>query len=71
MGNYLSGDGLYKIIEYEDGLLLEYPKGLKALLIQREEQNNFLVEDVYEIIKLEKSNNGKKGTLKVLGSIYQ
>jgi len=71
VGNYLSGDGLYKIIEYEDGLLLEYPKGLKALLIQHEEQNNFLVEDVYEIIKLEKSNNGKKGTLKVLGSIYQ
>ncbi|MBN2089100.1 hypothetical protein JW964_05790 [candidate division KSB1 bacterium] len=53
---------------YEEGLLIEYPKGLKALLIPEKEQDTFMVDDVLEIIKLEKSPSSETGKLTMSGS---
>ncbi len=68
VGKYRAFDGIYKVSVYEEGLLIKYPKGLKAWLIPEKEPDTFMVDDVLEIIKLEKSPSSETGKLTVPGS---
>jgi hypothetical protein len=54
-------------VKFKEGLMIEYPKGLKALLFPLEDQNTFLVEDVNEIIRLDKKDSEKTASLKIIG----
>ena len=65
-GEYRGIDGSYKIKNYLEGLMISYPKGLKARLIALG-NNKFLVEDLHEIIILNKTKKNKKGQIRILG----
>jgi CubicO group peptidase (beta-lactamase class C family) len=67
VGLYKGFDGIYMVSIYDSGLIIEYPKGLKSLLIQEKEKDTFSVEDINEIIKLEKPLHFKSGKLSVIG----
>jgi CubicO group peptidase (beta-lactamase class C family) len=69
VGNYLSTDGEYEVRPHGNGLLIRYPKGMQALLLPWKNNGTFLVEDIFEIISLEKTQPGKTGKLNVLGNL--
>jgi CubicO group peptidase (beta-lactamase class C family) len=68
-GKYEGMDGVYNVREYGEGLMIEYPKGMKSLLISGYGRDTFLVDDVLEIIGLKKLPSSTTGTLTVLGSM--
>ena len=67
-GPYHATDGTYLVRAQGDSLLITYPKGMQARLLPRQEAGTFLVEDILEVIRLEKPEAGKDGILRVLGT---
>jgi len=67
IGSYRAADGTYRVRALADGLLLTYPKGMQARLLPWEKEDTFLVEDIFEVIRLEKPLPGKTGRLRILG----
>jgi CubicO group peptidase (beta-lactamase class C family) len=67
IGVYRAADGTYQIQTYGDGLLMTYPQGMRALLRPWEKDGTFLVEDVFEVVRLEQPRPGEIGKLSVLG----
>jgi len=62
-----AADGTYQIQAYGDGLLMTYPQGMRSLLQPWEKNGTFLVEDIFEVIRLEHPRSGEIGKLTVLG----
>jgi len=67
VGSYLDAGYTYLVREHGDGLLITYPNGTQARLLPRPEVGTFLVEDISEVIHLEKPEAEKAGKLTVLG----
>jgi len=67
IGSYGAADGIYRIRAHGDGLVVVYPKGMQARLLPMENKDTFLVEDIFEVIRLKKAASGKNGELLVLG----
>ena len=63
LGDYRGPDGLYRILAYGPGLLITYPKGMQARLLPRGSEGEFLVEDVFEAVRLEKPDPARAGRL--------
>jgi len=69
IGTYRAFDGTYRIQVHGRGLMVEYPKGMRSLLQPQTTEDVFLVEDINELIRLEKPKPGENGVLHVLESI--
>ncbi|MBN3035055.1 MAG: serine hydrolase [Bacteroidales bacterium] len=67
-GNYRFTDGIYTVTKYQEGLMIEYPGGLKARLIQVD-GNRFMVEDVGEVIELSKNVDSETGKLVLIEAV--
>ena len=67
IGFYRAADGTYQIQAYGDGLLMTYPQGIRSLLRPWEKNGTFLVEDIFEVIRLEQPRSKEIGKLTVLG----
>ncbi|HUU06728.1 MAG TPA: hypothetical protein VMZ49_12725 [Patescibacteria group bacterium] len=67
VGSYRAADGTYRTRAHGDGLVVVYPKGMQARLLPVAKKDTFLVEDIFEVIRLKKAASGKNGELLILG----